>query len=426
MADTKPIRNDCFLSDAARMRHDEVLARIRAQVRGVRDRIKVPLKRACGRVCLETITAPRAVPAHRNSAVDGYAFAHDEYIRHKGHLTLAGRIQAGDAPGVRLDAAHGARIFTGAPMPGNADTVAMQEDVTIAGGDTTQISIPAGLKQGANVRQAGEDLRFGAPIVASGQRLRAQDVAALASGGVAEIACAAPLRIALVSTGNEIVRPGRAITAAQGYDSNHYLLRGLLQGFRARITDYGILPDNAEATQNALLRASAHHDVIITTGGASRGDEDHIVTALDRCGTRHLWQLAVKPGRPMSLGHMGSCAFLALPGNPVAVMVCFLLYGRPVLQALEGENWREPRRFAVIADFDMAHKKPDRREFLRGILRTGDDGRTWVRNYPHSGSGLISSLRGADGLIELTEPLTSVQRGQTVPFIAFSAFGLLA
>lgn len=417
---SRRLLDDCFLTDKERLRHDEALAILRERVSRVVGTETVPLAEASGRILAETVRAPRPVPATDNAAVDGYAFAHAGYEASGGRMTLAMRLAAGHPSEVPLPLGAAARIFTGAVMPAGADTVAMQEDARLDG-DT--VEIPAGLKPGANRRRAGEDLAEGAQMLVPGERLRPQDVAALASIGRDGIICFETLSVALISTGDEIVRPGAPLGPGQVYDSNHYLLRALLGTIRARITDMGVLPDKAEAVEAALRKAAAEHHAVITTGGASRGEEDHLVATLDEIGKRHMWQIAVKPGRPMTFGQIGDCPVIGLPGNPVAVMVCFLLYARPALLALGGATWREPRRYRVSADFAMPRKKQDRREFLRGLL-TEDAWPPRVAKYPRDGSGLITSLREADGLIELPEEASAVEEGDEVGFIPFSEFGI--
>src|SRR5690606_15820477 len=209
----------------------------------------------------------------------------------------------------------------------------------------------------------------------------------------------------------------------QVYDSNHFLLSALLETVDAEAHDLGVLPDDEDTVREAIARAATGHDVIVTTGGASRGEEDHVITAIDALGHRHLWQIAVKPGRPMSFGQIGDTVFLGLPGNPVAVMVCFLLYARPMLMALQGAAWQEPARYTVAAGFDVAQKKPDRREFYRGWLEHGPDGRPIARKFARDGSGLISSLRAAHGLIEIPEETTAFAEGDPVAFIPFGEVG---
>jgi molybdopterin molybdotransferase len=231
------------------------------------------------------------------------------------------------------------------------------------------------------------------------------------------------LRVALVSTGDEIVRPGIPLDTGQVYDSNHFLLAALLRSVDAEVSDAGVLRDEAGAVQDCLGRLAATHDFVLTTGGASRGQEDHLVTALDAIGKRHLWQLAVKPGRPMSFGQIGDCPVVALPGNPVAAFVCFLLYVRPMLAVMGGGAWPEPERFLVSADFDISKRKLGRREFLRGRLVQAQGGQR-VQKFARDGSGLITSLREADGLIEITEGVAAVRTGDLVPFLPFSGFGI--
>jgi molybdopterin molybdotransferase len=419
--------DDCFLHDRDRLRHGEALAILRERIGPVAGTETVALAEAGGRILAETVLSSETVPAGDNAAVDGYAFSHADYEAAGGWFPVSARIAAGHPAAEPLAPRTAARIFTGALMPAGADTVAMQEDCEPHEQDGQRlVAIPPGLKQGANRRRAGEDLKPGDVVAAVGERLRPQELGAIASTGRTEIAVFRPLRIALASTGDEIVRPGRPKGPDQVYDSNHFLLRGLLATVGAAVTDLGILPDREALVRQALERAAAEHDALITTGGASRGEEDHIVTGLDKLGSRHLWQLAIKPGRPMTFGQIGDCAMLGLPGNPVAVFVCFLLYVRPTLLRLGGAAWREPPRFLVEADFEMARKKPDRREFLRGILAQGDEGRPVVRKFPRDGSGLITSLREADGLIELEEHVTSVERGAPVRFIPFTALGIPA
>ena len=412
--------DDCFLHDRDRLRHADALKLLDERLEPVAGIEDVALDAALGWVLAEDIVAPRPIPAFTNSAVDGYAFAHASLGSDPTRLRLTGRAAAGHASPEPLGPGEAARIFTGAVMPQGADSCIMQEDVEAEG---EFVVLPPGLKPGANTRKAGEDLQEGETAARAGARLRPQELAAIASTGRYRIRCYRPLRIALVSTGDEIVRPGAALAHGQVYDSNHALLLGLLHTVAAETVDYGVLPDDAAAVREAVGRAAAECNVILSTGGASRGDADHIVSTIQDLGTLHAWQIAVKPGRPLAVGQIGDTVFFGLPGNPVAVFVTFLLYARPMLARLQGADWHEPRRFPLPAGFAMPRKKPDRREFWRGWIEE-ESGRPVLKKFTRDGSALISGLRQAEGLIEVAEEVTSVEPGDTLNFIPFTEFGL--
>jgi molybdopterin molybdotransferase len=286
------------------------------------------------------------------------------------------------------------------------------------------VAIPAGLKRGANVRKAGEDVKEGESVLAAGAVLRPQDLSALASLGFGEVDCFQRLKVAIVSTGDEVVRAGAALQPGQVHDANAPMLAPLIAGAGAAATDLGVFPDNLQVVKAKLGEAARRFDVIITSGGASRGEEDHVVAALDALGKRHLWQLAIKPGRPMSFGQIGDCVVLGLPGNPVAVFVCFLLYVWPLLRRMGGAEWPEPRRFQLPALFAFPDRKVGRREFWRGMLRETPAGLA-VDKFARDGSGLISGLRAADGLIDIPEDVPEVKPGDLVAFIPFTEFGIV-
>ena len=425
MADQAHLINDCFLHDKDRMRHDEVIDLLCSRLSAIAAEETIPLDHAFGRHLATSVAAPRHVPLHDNSAVDGYAFAHSDYAAST-QMRLGPRIAAGDLGQVTLKPGHAARIFTGAVMPVNADTVAMQEDCQLSD-DGRAVDLPPGLKPGANRRRAGEDVQAGDTVVEARRMLRPQDIAALASLGKAEVSVYRKLRVGLVSSGNELLRPGSnsTIDVGQVFDSNHHMLDALCRLQPVVVSDLGVLKDERVGVESLLAEAAVECDVILTTGGASRGDEDHMVSALDKLGQRHLWQIAIKPGRPMTFGQIGNCVYLGLPGNPVAAFVCFLLYAIPVLRILGGGNYRPPLRIPVSAGFEIARKKTDRREFLRGWLEQTETGPLACK-FPHDGSGLISGLRRADGLIELPEDVSAVSRGDRVSYIPFSEFGIPA
>lgn len=425
MPPNRSLIDDCFLHDRDRLRHEEALAILKERVAPVVTAEQFPLSATHRRILAEAIIAPRNIPLNDNAAVDGYAFHHADHLPTGGFFRLQSRVAAGHPSDEPLGPGAAARIFTGAVMPPGADTVAMQEDCETHTQDGQDfVIVPQGLKQGANRRLAGEDVREGSELLAPGTRLRPQDVAAIASTGAAEVSVFRKLKVGLLSTGDEIRRPGTALANGEVYDSNHYLLNALCASADVEPVDLGVLADDAGVISAAVAEASGTFDVLLTTGGASRGEEDHLLATLDRLGSRHMWQLAIKPGRPMMFGQIGDCVALGLPGNPVAAMVCFLLYVRPVLSVLGGGPFRAPQSFQVPADFKVASKKPDRREFYRGILASDADGRTVVRKYGRDGSGLITSLREADGLIEIPEEATSVSEGEPVTFLPFSGMGL--
>ncbi len=422
---TKKLIDDCFVPGQPRLRHAEALAILKQRIAPVVALERVELANAAGRILAQSIVAARPVPAHTNSAVDGFSFAAVDYDRENGcELPVSGRAAAGHALNTTPMPATAVRIFTGAVLPQLHDTVVMQEDVVVDTTDgRTTIAIPAGLRPGANVRKAGEDVAAGSTVLEAGAVLRAQDLAALAALGVAEVDCFARLRVAIVSTGDEVVRPGAVLAEGQVYDANAPMLASLVTSAGAVATDLGVLPDDLSQVKAHLADAARKFDVIITSGGASRGDEDHLVAALDALGKRHLWQLAIKPGRPMSFGQIGDCVVLGLPGNPVAVLVCFLLYAWPLLRRMGGGDWREPRRFPLPALFAFPSRKVGRREFWRGLLKETPKGLA-VDKFARDGSGLISGLREADGLIDIPEDVVEVKPGDQVAFIPFSEFGI--
>jgi molybdopterin molybdotransferase len=417
---SRRLLDDCFLHDAERLRHEDALALIRERVSCVAKVEPVPLAQASGRILAEEIKAPRDVPGFTNAAVDGYAFAHASLVSGRTRLRVVARAAAGEAEAAALQPGEALRIFTGAVMPEGADTCIMQEDVEVEGHD---IIVPKGIKPFANRRMAGEDMKAGERIVAGGQRLRPQDVAALASAGVEAVRCFAPLQVGLISTGHEIVRPGTALKPSQVYDSNHFMLRALLQRTGAQILDFGIIEDERAAVDAAIAEAAGHCDLVFSTGGASRGEADHVIKAVQAKGVLYGWQLAVKPGRPLGIGQIDDTVFLALPGNPVAVFVTFLLYGLPVLGQLQGMNWRVPQRYGVKAGFSFAKKKQGRREFWRGWIEETAQGPR-LKKFARDGSGLISGLRQAMGLIEVLEDITQVREGDVLNYIPFTEFGI--
>ncbi|MEE4238306.1 MAG: gephyrin-like molybdotransferase Glp [Anderseniella sp.] len=418
---TRKLLDDCFLHDKDRLRHDDAVALILERLSPVAAVESVSLAQAHARVLAQGIASPRNIPAFNNAAVDGYALAGSDLVAGADtRLDVVMRVAAGYAPQGGLKPGEAARIFTGAVMPGGADTCVMQEDTTL---DGNAVIIPKGLKPGANTRKAGEDVKAGEVMLKPGERLRPQDIAAIASTGCDRVQVFEPLKVALISTGDEIVRPGNPLGDGQVYDSNHHLLRGLLQTVGAQAVDYGVVADRRSDVEAAVAKAAAECNVILTTGGASRGEADFIVETIQALGSLHAWQLAVKPGRPLAMGQVGDCVFFGLPGNPVAAFVTFLLYAQPMFARLQGANWQQPQRYPLPAGFAIPKKKTDRREFWRGWIDNTASGPV-LRKFDRDGSGLISGLRQATGLIEVPEEAAAVAEGDLLGFIPFSEFGI--
>ncbi|HYE52830.1 MAG TPA: gephyrin-like molybdotransferase Glp [Azospirillaceae bacterium] len=412
------LSDDCFAFGGPLMRLEQAVALLRDRLAPAAGTEEVPLRAAAGRVLAADLVAPIDVPAHDNSAVDGYAVRHADLAADADTvLPLAGRVAAGDDPGAPPDSPCAVRIFTGAPMPVGFDTVMMQEDAVEEGG---RVRLRPGLKRGANRRRAGEDVGRGSIALPGGRRLRPQDVGLAAALGVTRLPVRAPLRVALLSTGSELHEPGTVPGPGGIHDSNRYMLAALLEGLGCAVTDLGILRDDPDAIGSALSAAAAGHDLILSSGGMSTGEEDHVKAAVERLGRLHFWRLAIKPGRPVAMGQVGRVPFVGLPGNPVAGMVTFLLLARPLVQHLQGEAPSDPPRFPVRAAFDY-RKKRDRREYVRVWLERAADGALEARKFPRDGAGILSSLVAADGLAELGEEVTSVAPGDMVAYLPLSS-----
>jgi molybdopterin molybdotransferase len=376
----------------------------------------VALAAADGRVLASDVIAPVDLPPFANSAVDGYAvrFA-DLAAAGATRLPLSGRVAAGaDAAGVATDGLA-VRVFTGAPLPAGADTVFMQEDVTLEGG---AVVLPAGLKRGANARPAGEDLPRGRPALAAGRRLRPQDLALLAALGLTEVTVHRRVRVAIFSTGDELNEPGTALPPAGIYDANRSVLRALVARAGAEVVDLGILRDEPESLALRLREAAADCDLILTSGGVSTGEEDHVKAAVERVGELAFWRVAIKPGRPVAMGLVDGKPFIGLPGNPVAVFVTFAFVARTVLALLSGTRPVRPHGLPVRLGFSY-RKKAGRREYIRVSLAPGADGIAVAAKHPREGAGVLTSLTETDGLVELADELTSVAEGTIAPFYGY-------
>ncbi|MFQ5535381.1 MAG: gephyrin-like molybdotransferase Glp [Sphingomonadales bacterium] len=414
------ISDDCFASGDELMPLDQALKLIGERLSPVVARETVDLDKALGRVLAEDVVASVNVPPHDNAAVDGYAFRFADLTRGGGGvLPIVGRAAAGHP--IRDDVAAGGavRIFTGAPMPGGCDTVLMQEDARLEDGT---VIVPPGLRAGANRRKAGEDIARGQIVLKTGRRLQPADLGVAASIGQCRLPVFKRLKVALFSTGDELREPGETLAPGSIHDSNRYVLKGMLGRLGAEVVDLGILPDRYDEIRGAIARASASHDLIVTSGGVSVGEEDHVRLAVEALGHLHFWRLAVKPGRPIALGQIGAALFAGLPGNPVAVVLTFARIVRPLVEILSGAAARPAQFFQVRAGF-ACRKKKGRREWIRVRLETVDDGVRVVRRYPRQGSGILMSVVDSDGVIELPEDLTELEEGAMVNFLPFDGIG---
>jgi molybdopterin molybdotransferase len=413
------LSDDCFAFGGPMMSVDEAVAIIASRVTAVQEVETVALGDADGRVLATGISSPLPLPPFTNSAVDGYAVrGGDLPQRGEQAFPVRGRIQAGASAPAPVEPGHAMRIFTGAPMPDGADTVFMQEDVRLD--ETGKVVLPAGLRPGANVRPAGEDIPAGHSALAAGQRLRPQDVALAAAFGLTDLEVRRRIRVAVFSTGNELVSPGTPRGAAQLFDSNRFMLMAMLARLGCDVSDLGILKDDRTSLAQGLKQVAGSHDLILTTGGVSTGEEDHVKAAVESVGTLVLWRMAIKPGRPVAMGIIGGTPLIGLPGNPVASFVTFVHVVRPTVLALAGATQAHLVPMPVRAAFAYK-KKIARREYVRVSLRQAPDGMLEVTKFPREGAGLLSSLVDTDGLVELGEAITQVEPGQTVGFLSYAS-----
>jgi molybdopterin molybdotransferase len=412
------LSDDCFAFGGPMMSVDEAVGLIAARVNAVADIETVALVDADGRVLARDVAAPLPLPPFTNSAVDGYAVRNEDLPQTQERaFPLEGRIQAGGSNEAPVKPGHTVRIFTGAPMPQGADTVFMQEDVRID--ETGRVVLPPGLKPGANVRPAGEDIPEGHVALQAGQRLRPQHVALAAAFGLTRLDVVRRIRVAVFSTGDELASPGEPRAASQLFDSNRFMLMAMLRRLGCEVSDLGILRDERAALADGLKRVAGAHDLILTTGGVSTGEEDHVKAAVESIGKLVLWRMAIKPGRPVAMGVIGGTPLIGLPGNPVASFVTFVHVARPTVLALAG-GLPEPLVPIPVRAAFIYGKRAGRREYVRVSLRKAPDGVLEAIKFPREGAGLLSSLVETDGLVELGETITHVESGQSVGFLSYA------
>ncbi len=393
---------------------EQALEKLLSAAQAVEEVRSLPLTAAAGRILAAPQQSTVAVPPLDNSAMDGYAVRLADISALGVCLPVSQRIPAGTV-GTTLQAGTAARIFTGAPIPAGADAVIMQELCEHGENGVVINHLP---HANENIRRAGEDIAVGDQILKPGIKLRPQDIALAASAGLPELPVYRRLRVGVFFTGDELVQPGEPLPPGAIYNSNRYALRALLEGLGCEVRDLGTVPDNLEATRDALRRAAADNDLIVTSGGVSVGEEDHVKPAVEAEGQLDMWKIAIKPGKPLAFGEVrregGKAWFIGLPGNPVSAIVTFLIMVRPFILRLQGVADVTPRAFNLRADFDWL--RPDvRAEFLRA--RMNDNG--GVELYPNQGAGVVTSLCWGDGLV-FNKPGLAINKGDSVRFVAFS------
>jgi len=414
----KPLRNDCFaLPPGVNWTPvEEALARLRARLHPVVEiDVGVRLNAANGRILAKDVYAPRAHPPSTNSAVDGYAFA--------GPLTevpatlplVSGRSAAGVPYTEAVPKGMAIRILTGAVVPEGTDTVVLDEDCEVIDG---LLHLNGTLKQRANTRQAGEDILLGDKIAEAGTRLTPTHISVLASVGVQELDLFKPLRVGVLSTGDEVKPVGASLTDWQIYDANRPMLMALVEQLGYQVIDLGHVLDRADAVAQALDRGSEECDLVLTSGGISAGDEDHVSKTLKAQGEISNWRIALKPGRPLALAMYKGTPVVGLPGNPVAAWVCTLRFATPAMALLAGGEWFEPQSYLMPANFSK-NKKPGRSELLRARVSEGQ-----VEVFSSEGSGRVTGLAWSDGLVELDESAQQIEPGSMVRYIPYASFGL--
>tara|TARA_Y100000588_G_C14179808_1_gene893100 strand:- start:20 stop:1276 length:1257 start_codon:yes stop_codon:yes gene_type:complete len=411
------LSNDCFKHNNKRISLEKAISILNKKIKCIKKAKKIELDKALGRILSKDIISKINVPPFNNTAVDGYAFKYQDTNKKKEtSLKLSGRIIAGMDLNKKIKRGEIIRVFTGAKIPRDLDTVIMQEDCNV---NKDQIIIKPGIFKGANIRKKGEDIKKGKKIKSKGSKLKAQDIALIASIGLKKIEVFEKLKVGIFTTGNELFEPGSKISKSGIYDSNRYCLKFLLETINCSVKDYGIKKDNKILIKKTIKKISKECDLIITTGGMSVGEEDYVRKVVEENGSLNFWNIAIKPGRPVALGNIFKKPFIGLPGNPVSVMITFFKIALPTINKLSGFVSAKEKNFIVTTDFNFK-KKSGRKEFLRVKIEKNINGQIKIKNYPNSGSGVFTSMVETDGLIELPEKLTYLKKGTKVKFVPYS------
>ncbi|MES9875056.1 MAG: gephyrin-like molybdotransferase Glp [Candidatus Sedimenticola sp. 6PFRAG7] len=395
---------------------EEALALLLDHARAVDGTETLPLSESLGRVLAKPVSSQVTVPPWDNSAMDGYAINTADMKGEGTRLPVSQRIPAGAPGDAPLEQGTAARIFTGAPVPPNADAVVIQEVCEADGDDVIVNQLP---EAGANIRRAGEDTEKGQQVIDAGTRIAPQHIGLAAAVGVGELIVHRRLKVALFSSGDELVDPGQPLGPGQIYNSNEYTLKGLLEALGCEVVSLGIVEDTFDATCEALTRAARQADLVMTSGGVSVGEEDHLKPAVEKLGTLDMWKIAIRPGKPLAFGHIEGVPFIGTPGNPVSLFVTFCLFARPFILKMQGMvEGLVPTPIRAPIDFDWP--KPDkRREFARARLELDEQGMPRISSYRSRSSGVLSSLAWSNGLAVLPENQV-LSKGDQVEFLPFS------
>lgn len=396
---------------------DEAIAALMDFVPLAPPTVRVDLESALGRILAEDVHSPIDLPLWDNSAMDGYALRSADMGPSGAQLKIAGYIAAGDAAQVELQPGQAMRIFTGAPLPPGADSVIAQEDCEVDG-DWLQVPVVA---HGSHVRRRGEELCKGDALLSAGKKLRAQDLGLLASVGLDRVNVYRPLRVCLLSSGDELREPGEPLAPGQIYNANRFSVGALLRGWGVEVHDYGVLADTLAASRDALSLAASEWDVLITSGGVSVGDRDYLKQAIRELGELHLWKLKMQPGKPLAFGSIAGKPWIGLPGNPAAALVTALVVARPFLWRAQGRSEVETLPVTLPAGFDWPAAN-SRRQYLRARLELDSNGVARICLHPLQGSAMLRAASWADGLA-VVEAGRTLHAGEPLPFLSFSELG---